>query len=273
MSTPGAPLPRLSRHLAIVAVGLLFAAGCSGATDPAVPTAAHPTPTPTVAVDAEETEVVVPSPTPTTALDSGSAAPSPAPTATPTSEPVIISKELPPAHYGAASPSVSERIFKSDVVVRASLGSATNDELRFNAIEYLKGTGPAEIVVDAATSGRDTTWDGREAVLFLSRPSAGASSAAEEFRFADAYHFEEVGGFTSYAIGTRNPVWLPAATAASGASGASGASEFITDKEAVTGGPPAPTISLAGLRMKIAWMAGELGHRGLRRLCENQREL
>ena len=101
-----------------------------------------------------------------------------------------------------------------------------------------------------------------EAVLFLSRPSAGASSAAEEFRFADAYHFEEVGGFTSYAIGTRNPVWLPAATAASGASGASGASEFITDKEAVTGGPPAPTISLAGLRMKIAWMAGSSGIAG-----------
>ena len=254
MSTPGASLPRLSRHLAIVAVGLLFAAGCSGATDLAAPTVAHPTPTPTVAVDAEETEVVAPSPTPTAAPESGGAAPSPAATATPTPEPVIQAHG-PPAHYGAATPSVSERIFKSDVIVRASLRSAANDELRFNAIEYLKGTGPAEIVVNAATSGRDTTWDGREAVLFLSRPAAGASSAAGEFRFTAAYHHENPGSFGNYAIGTRNPVWLPAATA-------SGASEFITDKEAVTGGPPAPTTSLAALRTKIAWMEGGAGIAG-----------
>ncbi len=186
------------------------------------------------------------------------------PTSTPTT--VIFSKAHSPSHYGAGSPTVSERIFKSDVIVRASLQSAAAGKLRFRTIEYLKGTGPTEFVVRASTVGRDTRWDGREAILFLSRSatagaSGGSGSTAGEFRFTDAYHFEHQGSDTNYAISTQNPVWIPAVDTpeAVGESGENGGSDFITDAEAVTGGSPSPTISLADLRAKIAWMEGGAG--------------
>ena len=76
---------------------------------------------------------------------------------TPTPGAVIYDHE--PPYAGAASPTVEERIYDSDVVVRASLHSAEPGKLRFRAIEYLKGTGPADFVVNADTAGRDTKWD------------------------------------------------------------------------------------------------------------------
>ena len=100
------------------------------------------------------------------------------------------------------SPSLEEQILDSDVIVRASLVSATAvtetvpsgegisptyrpvHELRFTVHEYLQGTGPAQIVVvrgehtyatdqEALTfanrflSERNTTWDNQQGVLFL----------------------------------------------------------------------------------------------------------
>ena len=119
----------------------------------------------------------------------------------PTATPRIQTYAIDPASN--VPPSLEEQLFNSDLVVRASLISATAgvetipsgplvaptyravQELRFTAHEYLKGTGPAEafIVVrgkrtylaeadarraaDAAVSQRNTAWDGKQGVLFL----------------------------------------------------------------------------------------------------------
>ena len=106
------------------------------------------------------------------------------------------------------SPSLEEQIFASDVIVRASLDSATSSIetvpgdpgiaptyralhlLRFAVHEYLKGEGPNEIVVmvrgrhthltqsearvfaDLKLQQRNTTWDNRQGVLFLNNSPA-----------------------------------------------------------------------------------------------------
>ena len=193
----------------------------------------------------------------------------------PAQEDTILHVQRGPEHLGAGTPSVEERIYDSDVIIRASLQSSGTGSLRFRTIEYLKGAGPAEIVVLAPTSERNTAWDDREAVLFLSLPEDQAASgatgatrevAAGEFVFTEAYRFtdpiykDRSKLPTGYTIGKRNPVWLPA-QAGGGTSGAAGdgapASDpaFITDSTTSTSGSP-PTISLADLRSKIAWVEG-----------------
>ena len=285
-------------------------------TSPATPEAESvvPAPTPSATLPTEsvvpattppatpDMESVVPEPTPPTTPDAESVAPTPtasamSPTesvapalgqsATPDAESVIpgstsmYSSHL-PAHYGAATPSVEERIYDSDVVIRASLQPSGTGSLRFRAIEYLKGTGPAEIVVLATTYGRNTAWDDREAVLFLDLPEDQAASgatgsagevAAGEFVFTDAHGFNHSiyeGRSklpTGYTIDTRNPVWLPT-EAEAGAGGAvgdgAGNPDFITDSAAAAGGPPS-TISLSDLRSKIAWVEGGEGVEGYHR--------
>ena len=101
-------------------------------------------------------------------------------------------------------PSLDEQIYKSDVIVRASLLSATSgtetvpsadkgvaptyrpvQKLRLNVHEFLKGIRPSEVVVvvsgrrtylteaearreaDYSVSRRNTAWDGRQGALFL----------------------------------------------------------------------------------------------------------
>ncbi len=200
----------------------------------------------------------IPSPTPdgavvdtgpvgSTKSDTGGVALEP----TPTPEPVIFSRAHSPPFYNAASPSVEKRIYDSDVVVRAALQSPMDGRLVFRAIEYLKGTGPTELIVNADTAGRNTGWDSREAVLFLSRPqqlAPGASGA--EFEFTNS-HYKNPEGYT---IDTLDPAWLPA-----GATGTDGASngnpDFVTDSGSVAG-ISYQTISLAELRSKVEWMEG-----------------
>ena len=98
------------------------------------------------------------------------------------------------------APSLTEQIVRSTTIVRATLQSATAavvaepdgggyrpvQELRFTTHEYLKGSGPATLLVAvrggatlrrseaaaraaaaAAVAGRVTTWDDRQGVLFL----------------------------------------------------------------------------------------------------------
>ena len=225
-------------------VGLVLVFTACGGPDPITPE-----PGTSATLDAES---VVPSANPSATLDGGSIAPGP----TPTREAVVLDSIQEPEFYGAASPSVEKRILDSDVIIRASLQSVTSGALRFKAIEYLKGTGPAEIVVIADESMRDATLDGREAVLFLSLPeSSGAvgSSAPEEFVFTSA-HYQNPGGYT---IDTLDPAWLPAEgeVGASGASGTRSDLEFVTDSGAAFGGTP-QTISQTDLRSKIAWVEG-----------------
>ena len=167
---------------------------------------------------------------------------------------------------GAAVASVAERIYESHVVVRASLLSTSEGSLRFRAIEYLKGSGHSEFTVSASTIDRDTSWDEREAVLFL----LGHSSV---FHFIDVasrtYGQTSIVGLCytgdlphGYTVDSRNPVWLPAEPGAGGASGASDSgSSFITASTSPAGGSQ-PVISLADLRSTIAWIEGGEGIEG-----------
>ena len=112
------------------------------------------------------------------------------------------------------APSLEEQIFRSSVIVRASLRSATGavetvpsdpgvaptfrpvQELRFTAHEYLKGTGPTALLVvvrgahaflteaeareqaEIFVALRVTAWDDRQGVLFLGTPAQPYGSAA-----------------------------------------------------------------------------------------------
>ena len=137
---------------------------------------------------------------------------------------------------GAAVASVEERIFLADVIVRANLVSAADGVLRFRAIEYLKGAGADEFSVQASTNGRDTQWDGIEAVLFLSTPASGAAADSSvatlsEFDFSDTTEFDyqplnEVAATSytgdlpkGYTVDSRNPVWLPLESGAGSGTG------------------------------------------------------
>ena len=82
------------------------------------------------------------------------------------STPVILNSQNLRPYRGAAVASVEERIFMSDVVVRARFVSVGSDVLHFQSIEYLKGAGPSAFTVKANTDGRDTRWDDRTPYCF-----------------------------------------------------------------------------------------------------------
>ena len=206
----------------------------------------------------------------------------PRPTATPeataTPEVEVEAHGIYEPHAGAAVASIEERIFFSDVVVRAAFVSAGNGTLSFRAVEYLKGSGGPTFSVRADTAGRSAQWDSSEALLFLELSDTagdGASGAASHFEFTDttAYNLwpeypSEARAYSGslpegYTVDSRNPVWLPAAPVA-GASGASGDPVFI-DAPLVPGGAAgaagaeSPTIELSDLRARIEWVEGGQG--------------
>ena len=82
------------------------------------------------------------------------------------------------SYFGAAVASLAERIYASDVVVRATLFSAADGQITFNALEYLKGTGPSRFTIGANTAGRNAAWDNQEAVLFLDTPPSALQETA-----------------------------------------------------------------------------------------------
>ena len=175
--------------------------------------------------------------------------------------------------HGAATASLEERICLADVIVRATLESTGDGELRFRAVEYLKGSGATTFTVRADTAGRNARWDGREAVLFLDRGSGGnqpRSTDAASFAFADTtalgdymwnYAASTYAGSlsTGDSIDRRNPVWLPAASATSppgkakGGGGTRTSHDFVTDTQNPLG-VANPTVSLEDLRAKITWV-------------------
>ena len=160
------------------------------------------------------------------------------------------------------APTLEEQIFTSSTIVRATMQSATAavetlpgdsggsptyravHELRFTVHEYLKGDGPTTIVVavrdsdvyasatgartaaEASLAQRNTTWDAREGVLFLSAlndaytPTGGAGTGPAL-------------GFTrsnpgqspwAYSVNTLSRAWLPVQQA----DGAAGAVTHVT---------------------------------------------
>ncbi len=177
-------------------------------------------------------------------------------------QPVTASSSVRAVWDGAATPGLGYRIHDSDVVVRATFVSASSDSLRFNAVEYLKGTGPTTFDVAAPTDSRPTNWDQREAVLFLTHPGAGGAAGASgsTYGFTKAWGTEYYSGTLpeGYTIGSRSPAWLPSSPSG-GASGQSDTSTtYIVDSQS-PGGELNPTVSLVDLREIIGWQAGGEG--------------
>ena len=194
--------------------------------------------------------------------------------------------------------SLDQMITRSDVIVRASLLSAAAatetlsgaegvsptyrplHKLRFTVHEYIKGSGSAEIVVivrprgtlsteadahdfaDLWLSPRNTTWDDRQALLFLipetrkwyndwyDMPNVvsdpGESLSVDTFVFPRSGN--NVQSIWKYTIDTLARVWLPSSSAA--AAGASGDSADIDSMEFIAGEASydRPVISLADFR-------------------------
>ncbi len=181
---------------------------------------------------------------------------------------------------------------RSDVIARVSLLSVTAkaktvpsgegvaptyqpmQELRFRALQggYLKGSGGSELTVEvldilghtyltesealvAAQSwlaDRSTTWDDREAVVFLERHT----STAPNYRFTKALAYG-----TDYAVDSLDPAWLPVDTAPAGAGPRSPqepSDPVFLSGPAPEGSSEMPTIALAGLQSKIAAVTAEL---------------
>ncbi len=181
------------------------------------------------------------------------------------------------------APALEEQIVRSTTIVRATLQSATAavvaepdggyrpvQELRFTTHEYLKGTGPATLLVavrgdatyateagaraaaDFAIAGRVTTWDARQGVLFLrtAHPTYApvGSGVTDATVAAGALAFMQSNPNQSswaYSVDTLSRAWLPARD--SPAEGVT-PTAFITDG---TQSPP-PTITLDELRAQIA---------------------
>ena len=179
--------------------------------------------------------------------------------------------------------SLDERILRADIIARATLSSASTStpflsdtdfgtttpyyvstvELRFDAHEYLKGSGgntllvvlpvsfyeyypSVEEAVEAASAWlpeRDTRWDDREAVIFLQNPIGSQAGSLDTSTSRYVFSIYDLGYGDAHDIGTayavhdkyvdtysirsdKNKTWLPATSApASGASGASGTVE------------------------------------------------
>ncbi|MDE2901967.1 MAG: hypothetical protein OXP73_02950, partial [Chloroflexota bacterium] len=188
------------------------------------------------------------------------------------------------------APSLEEQIVDSSTIVRATLQSVTAavvaepddggyrpvQELRFTTHEYLKGSGPATLLVavrggdtyateagartaaDFAIARRVTTWDGRQGVLFLraADPTYApvGSGATETTVAAGALAFTVSNPGQSpwaYSVDTLSRAWLPAEDPPT---------EGETPTAFVTNGTqsPPPTITLANLRAQIASLSAEL---------------
>ncbi len=235
-----------------------------------------------------------PEPTPTTVQPDSQPTPAATDSPTPDSESEYDHHGGPPELYVA--PSLEEQIFNaldsdSTVVVRATFVSLTPTvetvsgtetlyraihELRFTVHEYLEGSGPNEIVVVVrnnftedtrngalsyakhTASTRNTTWDNRQAILFvdLSQTTSAASGATgtSSTRTAEFITSDTAGSPWNYTIDNLSRAWLPAQNASGGASAASPSTEFVTNGAKT----PPPTITLAALKSQIAALKAEL---------------
>ena len=88
-------------------------------------------------------------------------------------------------YEGVGTPSLEQRIYMADAIVRATFVSEANGLLHFTAVEYLKGSGPSTFAVQATAGKRDTQRDNREAVLLLAGSDGGAADATRDGPTAD----------------------------------------------------------------------------------------
>ena len=259
--------------------------------DPRLETPGVETPQPVVPTP----KAVVATPAPTVSLED----------AAPTKEPKEEVSYSPLIWVNNTAPSVDLQIFDADVIVVASLVSAAagvqqdgdvyrpGQILRFRSSEYLKGTGPAEFVVEvpivefeANTSAkaleiardyiarRNASYDQSPGILFLRGPLTAAtidqgqsdtsrsrsdSSSTTAFNFAS----EEFLATSSweYSIDTIERVWMPAKNNPP-LSDSRARTPGNSDPEYITDGQTTPptVIRLSELKTKISalatWLAG-----------------
>ena len=207
-------------------------------------------------------------------------------------------------HYGGVT-SIQEIILSRDTIARVELlgmtaatdpyrypdpsgqdprssGWLATLEFRFRVLEYLKGSGPNEIVaiisegvyhateaearavLPAMSASHDTRWDDREAMVFMFSGSDRLPSLQAEDRFQIGVW--QISGEDAYSISSRHmKVWLPEAAPSNGdAGGAAGRTAervFLLDAPgSLTGSAgrttasesdTAPTITLTGLKNLI----------------------
>ena len=167
-------------------------------------------------------------------------------------------------------------------------------EFKFEALEYLRGSGGSELVAvvydweatynskeEAAASGEDflsgrsTRWDDREAIVFLSdgaprdgQPYLSSPKQTDRYLLSSLRYFGE----DNYTIASpHSRMWLPAESAASGLFGASDGSEqsFLLEEpsngegalgavRSLTQSSESSTITLAELKSLIAELDAEI---------------
>ena len=268
------PALALALSLVMACVLLVLACGPSGPVDPNPTT----TPTPMAPADSQPTTV----PTLTDPVDPDpTAAPTPAesvePTArllAPTPIPLMTSDTFP--YHGITT--LEERIFRADVVayvrpvsVLGKWKTIPSDEgvaptylpfleVHFEAIEYLKGSGDTEIIVEepdrytyvseeiaqSAAGGmlriHNNAWDDDEAVVFLEEGLGASGPADSRYRFVLAKL--DTGFQRKYALDSDNKAWLPRDDSSSGDP------VFLTDSDP-GGGGELPVITLEDLRSSV----------------------
>ena len=204
---------------------------------------------------------------------------------------------LPILFYGDTL--VEQKILRNHVIVRATMTSLSSEAvlddadgkyravLKFNlkVHEYLKGTGPSNIVAvwvdgwsyDTQTEAedrkasilvrRDGQWDDREAVIFLYDGAGrlgtvldGQLKLADHFLLAVGHQYFSNDRYSLHSSTDRE--WLPAASSTSAASG--GDREFLLDVPPAPGasgassGSAAPTITLGDLKKRVGEVMAEL---------------
>ena len=227
------------------------------------------------------------------------------PAATPASTPYPVAQtDLVASSSRITAPSsVDELIFLSDIIVRARLLSAETGviprygkhmgvfEFRFQAIEYLKGSGADELIVKVPISNyevyddresakaladasftyrlwldgpplRDDRWDDRDAIVFLEHPISEASGATSQSYYEFTGPDEISVNINEYSVSSPdNKAWLPAAASSGAVGGTAGVSadpQYLTDATrlpaqgaAGTASSSAPSISLSEIKERI----------------------
>ena len=236
--------PALALALLLVMVSVLLVSAC-GSTDP---TAA---PTPTDPVDPDPTKrLLVPTPTPH-----------------------FIIHTYP--YHGTTS--LEERIFHADVIAHVRPVSVLGKwktipsdegvaptylpflEIGFKPIEYLKGSGDTQIIVEEPGRGtyltkemaqenadqmlRHRAWNDDEAVVFLEKGLGASGPEDSRYRFVLSKLL--TGFWGKYALDSDNKAWLPRDDSSRGDP------VFLTDSEPSGERGVLPVISLKDLRSSI----------------------
>ena len=209
--------------LALAVLAFLFFASCAAPPDSDGAVLSEPAPVGTPNSASNLTATATPAPL---------LAQTPTPTPSPTPAPTAMADGV--AHMAFPPPrltpdTIDQYIFRADIIVRASLLSAAAgvegsgaaflpvNNLRFRAVEYLKGAGAAEFTVAVAPfaypgnthstrqeaqrvaeeqlAARNTTWDNREGVLFLTHGTwAPQGLPGHQGRNRSVLHYVESAG-------------------------------------------------------------------------------